>query len=199
MYITKEELEDFVKKYPEDETLVEQYAKAAEEMVEKYLGYSPELKEYTTTRYGDNGRLFELEAFPLNELEKVTVNGNEIDVSMFRIKAKNYLEYNYGKGVYSSDSLYSLTYKAGFEVTTEEQTDTETNETKTVITQNKVPSKIRTVALQIASLMWESEGGNIAVSSTSFADNGSRVFNNFKADRFLDEIKEYRLGLEGGF
>lgn len=199
MYITKEELEDFVKKYPEDETLVAQYAKAAEEMIEKYLGYSPELKEYTTTRYGDNGRLFELEAFPLNELEKVAVNGNEIDASMFRIKAKNYLEYNYGKGVFSSDSLYSLTYKAGFEVITEEQTDTETSGTKTVITENKVPSKIRTVALQLASLAWESEGGNIAVSSTSFADNGSRVFNNFKADRFLDEIKEYRLGLEGGF
>lgn len=177
-YVTKEELENFVKKYPDDETLVEQYALAAEEMIEKYLGYSPELKEYSTTRYGDNGRLFELEAYPLVTLEKVLVNNNEIDVSMFRIKGKNYVEYNYGKGVYSADSLYSFIYTAGYET---------------------VPQKIKTTALQIASLMWESEGGNIAVSSTSFADNGSRVFNNFTADRFLKEIDEYKIGMNGGF
>lgn len=198
MYITAEELEEYVKKYPEDESLVKQYTQAAEEMIEKYLGYSPELKLYETTRYGDNGKLFELDSFPLRELQCVSVNGNEIDSSLFRMKSKNYIEYNYGKGVFSSDSLYSFKYTAGWEVKTTEE-NTEPEKKRLVFEKNEVPAKIRTVALQIASLMWESEGGNIAVSSTSYADNGSRVFNNFKADRFLDEIKEFRLGLEGGF
>ena len=36
-YITKEELEDYVKKYPEENFLLEQYVNAAEEMIENYL------------------------------------------------------------------------------------------------------------------------------------------------------------------
>lgn len=60
-----------------------------------------------------------------------------------------------------------------------------------------VPDRIVNVALQVASLIWESEGGNIAVSSTSFGDNGGRVFNNFKADRFLSDLDGYRLGRGG--
>ena len=42
--------------------------------------------------------------------------------------------------------------------------------------------------------MWESEGGNLAVSSTTYSDNGSRVFNNFRADRFLEELETYKKG-----
>lgn len=172
-YITKEELEDYVKKYPEENSLLEQYVNAAEEMIENYLGYSPEKKEYKTVCYGDDGKLFCLESFPLIELKEVKINDNIVDSLLFRIKKRNYLEFNYGKGVFCSDSLYSLTYTAGFE---------------------KVPSKIKTVALQLASLMWESEGGNLAVSSTTYSDNGSRVFNNFKADRFLEELEAYKKG-----
>ncbi len=176
-YITKDLLEQFVNRYPEDETLVERYAKAAEEEIENYLGYSPEKKEYTTLRYGDNGTLFELEAKPLIELETIRENGKELPVSQFRIKSANYIEYSYGKNIFKSNALYTFIYIAGYE---------------------EVPQKIITVGLQIASLMWESEGGNIAVSSTSFSDNGSRVFNNFKAERFLSELDPYRLILKRG-
>lgn len=172
-YITKKELEDYVKKYPEDETLLEQYINAAEEMVENYLGYSPEQKDYKTVCYGDDGRLFCLEAFPLIELKEIKANERTLDKEQFRIKSRNYLEFNYGRGIFSSEKLYSVSYSAGFE---------------------KVPDKIKTVALQLASLMWESEGGNLAVSSTTYSDNGSRVFNNFRADRFLEELETYKKG-----
>lgn len=175
-YITKDLLEQFMQKYPEDETLAQNYAAAAEEEIENYLGYSPEKKEYITARYGDGGKLFELDAKPLIELKSVTENSNEISSSLFRIKSANYLEYSYGKNSFSKDSFFVFTYTAGFE---------------------EVPQKIVTVGLQLASLMWESEGGNIAVSSTSFADNGSRIFNNFKAERFLTELDPYRLNQRG--
>lgn len=42
MYITAEDVEDFIGKYPEDSKLPEQYAKAAQEMVAEFLGYNPE-------------------------------------------------------------------------------------------------------------------------------------------------------------
>ena len=178
MYITAQELEDFIGKYPEDSKQPQQYAKAAEEMIAEYLGYNPELKEYTTFRYGDNGELFELEAFPLVELLKVKANGMDLDTQDFRIRSKNYLERNFGKGSFYKDHLYEVVYMAGYET---------------------VPAKIKTVALQLASLMWESAGGNLAVSSTAFADTGSRQFNNFTADRFLKELEPYKKAAGGNF
>lgn len=177
-YITKEELESYVNKYPEDETLVEQYAKAAEEMIEKYLGCSPELKSYVSERYGDNGALFALDAFPLVSMGKVTADGEEIDTGRFRIRSRNYLECDYGRSLFSSEKLYKIEYTAGFE---------------------EVPGKIKDVALKLASLMWESEGGNLAVSSTSYGDSGGRVFNNFTPDRFLRELDPYMLAQGGNF
>ena len=56
----------------------------------------------------------------------------------------------------------------------------------------QVPEVIRQVALQIAALFWESAGGNLAVSSTSYESSGTRVFNNFQADRFLKQIQMYK-------
>lgn len=177
-YITKDELESYVNKYPEDETLVEQYASAAQEMIENYLGYSPELKSYVSERYGDNGALFALAAYPLVSLDKVTADGEELDTSRFRIRSRNYLEYDYGRGLYSSEKLYRIEYTAGFE---------------------EVPKNIKDVALQLASLMWESEGGNLAVASTSYGDNGGRVYNNFSPDRFKKELDPYMLAQGGNF
>lgn len=178
MYITAEELENFIGKFPEDETLSKQYAQAAEEMIAEYLGYNPEQKEYTTISYGDDGSLFELEAFPLVELKRIKANDMDLDVKNFRIRSKNYLESNFGRGVFYSDHLYEVVYTAGYET---------------------VPAKIKTVALQLASLMWESAGGNLAVSSTAFADTGSRQFNNFTADRFLKELETYKKADGGNF
>ena len=177
-YITKEELEDYVGKFPENEELVQHYCDAATEAIQNYLGYDPESSKYTAERYGDDGKLFELAAFPLIELISVEVNGNAVDTGIFRVRDKNYLEYNLGEGVFYSDSVYKVTYRAGHET---------------------VPQKIKDTALRLATLMWESAGGNLAVSSTSFADNGGRTFNNFKADRFLEEISCYKLPLNGGF
>lgn len=104
----------------------------------------------------------------------------DFDVSKFRIRSKNYLESNFGKGVFYEDCLYEIVYTAGY-------------------LPEEIPAKIRTVALQLASLMWESAGGNLAVSSTSFADTGSRQFNNFTADRFLKEIEPFKKGKGGNF
>lgn len=177
-YITKEELESYVNRYPEDETLAGQYASAAEEMIEKYLGYTPELRSYEAERYGDNGELFALDAFPLVSLDKVLADGKELDTARFRIRSRNYLEQDYGRGIFKADTLYRIEYTAGYK---------------------EVPGKIKEVALKLASLMWEASGGNLAVSSTSYGDNGGRVFNNFTPDRFLKDLDPYMLAQGGNF
>lgn len=243
-------------KYPEDDSLVAQYAQAAEDMIESHLGYSPVKKEYLTRRYGDDGFLFELAALPLIELTYADVNGNELDAGLFRVKSRNYLELDFGRGRFCKDSLYTFKYTAGYEVKTfralseesenadpleenqeggeEAESGTETlpdplkatsaaapaavledgltedsadaggeeEEEKPdpdSIAVNKVPAKIRTAALQIASLLWESAGGNLAVSSTSYADSGSRTFSNYSAERILKDLEPYRLASGGNF
>lgn len=170
-YITQAELESFIGKFIDNEDFKpQQYCDSAMEMIQNYLEYDPELHEYTTVIRGDGGQIGVLEAFPIVEITGLEVNGVAADHNNLEGLRKNYI-------VFSDDSKfqvgnkYRVTYIAGFE---------------------EIPAIIKTTALQIATLFWESAGGNLAVSSTSFADTGSRVFNNFKADRFLEQIKEYK-------
>lgn len=163
-YITKEQVEEFCGKYAEDgATMPDIYTEASMEAVANYLGYEPEAADYTETVTGDGTGTLAVKA-PV--LGLTTING-ETPGDAYTVK-------NYVKsmaGVFKMGKRYTVAYRGGFET---------------------VPSKIVICALQIASLFWESAGGNLAVSSTSFADTGSRVFNNFKIDRFLESINEYR-------
>ena len=74
--------------------------------------------------------------------------------------------------MFEEGKKYCVTYRAGYE---------------------EIPALIETTALQIASLLWESAGGNLAVTSTSFGDMGGRTFQSFKPDRFLEQIKDYKM------
>lgn len=137
---------------------------------------------------------------------------------------RSYIEYADGISMFSSGEVYEITYKAGwFPLVTEHYVyssdgehffededmtieavipegvipvpENETDRYKWTTSVPTVPALIRTVALQIGSLLWESAGGNLAVSSTSFSDTGTRVFNNYQADRYLDAISEYKRPL----
>ena len=167
MYITREMLENFENKYAdENDSLPLQCCKAAEETVEKYLGYCPEEKEYTFKVYGNNSEILTLPVWIMNVISVDGETGLEWDIE------KNHLFYEGRKKKWHSALSYEVKCKGGF---------------------TEVPLKIVTVALQLASLYWESAGGNLAVSSTSYADTGTRVFNNFSEDRFLKDIDAWRI------
>ncbi len=172
-FITTDDLENFQNKYVDDEQkeLLQTYCNAGMEKVKNFLGYNPEKSDCTIEKYGTGGTLFSLDAKPIVSIESAKVDDTEVDVSLFRVKSDNYIIYKSGNK-FDSEKLYSIKYIAGFE---------------------EVPGAIKLCALQLASLYWESAGGNLAVSSTSFADTGSRVFNNFTAERFLKEIENYRI------
>lgn len=172
-FITADDLINFAKKVPDDDDNSPQtFADSAMEIVEKYLGYNPEEQTYTTSKRGDGGKLFDLSAKPINEIKSAFIDGIETDVSLFSWEKNSHRISFLDDSNFQKTSIYEFTYSAGFE---------------------SVPNIIKTVALQIADLLWESSGGNLAVSSTSFADTGSRVFNNFTPDRFLKQLDEYTI------
>ena len=170
-YITADMLKTFSDKFPNDDTLLAGYCEAAEQIVARYLGYSPELREYDTTELGIGAKCLALEAMPIVEVFSVAADGAEIEVEKIRVvKNRNYIAFT-NNARFFDGVTYRVTYAAGYET---------------------VPAQIVTAALQIASLLWESAGGNLAVTSTSFADIGSRTFQSFKPDRFLDQIASYK-------
>ena len=170
-FITKQMLCDFANKVVDNEdTQPDFYCKAAMEAVRDYLGYDPESQTYTQTVKGDGGSLAALQAMPITEITSLSVDGIEADPDELEVETENYICFK-DNSIFQKGSRYTVTFTAGWAT---------------------VPDIIKMAALQIASLMWESAGGNLAVSSTSFADTGSRVFNNFTSDRFLKQIAQYK-------
>lgn len=218
MYTSQIDLEDFMSKYPEDgDTKPQGYCEAAEEYIRNYLRYDPEQKDYITTVKGDDGNLAVLEAFPITQIVAFSVDGIEHDITEIEVTDRNYIEFVDGS-TFKKGCRYTISYKAGYPTIETEKIvysdDGKTfysthalskevkifgylpeatgEENEYILKKSTVPQIIKTTALQIASLFWESAGGNLAVSSTSFADTGSRVFNNFKADRFTEQIEKYK-------
>ena len=173
-YITVESLEEFTHKYPEEGAVMPQvYVDAARETVEQYLHYDPDKKDYVFSLWGDGTETLVLPA-PVLSLQSVTVGGEPQDIGEWEF-TKNYLRHRLRNGlfeIFSSMQKIEVAFTGGWD---------------------PVPRKIVTAAHQIADLYWESAGGNLAVSSTSFADQGTRVFNNFSESRFLDQINEWRI------
>lgn len=170
-FITSQMLQSFMDKHVEDgDTKPADYCNSAMEIVRDYLGYNPELQSYTQVVKGDNGALAALCAMPITSITALSVDGAEHEPSEIEVENGNYICF-VDNSVFQKGVRYTITFTAGYET---------------------VPDVIKTTALQIASLLWESAGGNLAVSSTSFAETGSRVFNNYTADRFLKQIAKYK-------
>ena len=173
-YITVKMLEEFTGKYPEEDASMPQvYVDAAIDTVAKYLRYDPQASEIEFRTWGDGTETIVLPA-PCRELVAVCVAGVEQDITEWE-PSRNYLRHRLQSGeleIFDSHQKIEVSFSGGYA---------------------PVPQKIVTAALQLASLYWESAGGNLAVSSTSYADQGTRVFNNFTETRFLDQINEWRI------
>ena len=173
-YITTEMLAEFSGKfYEEGSSMPQLYVDAAMETVARYLRYNPEASVQTAVIHGDGTTGLSLPS-PIIEISSVSLNETPQDLEGWEYK-KNYVSYRLPSGdlrTFNTSDTVEIRYKGGFDT---------------------VPLKIVTTALQLASLYQESSGGNLAVSSTSFADQGTRVFNNFHEDRFLDQINEWRI------
>ena len=171
-FITPEELEKFTDKITteEDAAEVKRFCDAAMEAVRDYLGYDPTAQDYSQLIKGNDSHLAIMKAMPINTIDAFFIDGAEASADALEVQSDNYICF-IDNSIFLTGHRYVIEFNAGF---------------------TNVPDIIKTTALQIASLLWESAGGNLAVNSTSFADTGSRVFNNFKIDRFLTQIAKYK-------
>lgn len=173
-YVTVEMLCEYTGKYPDDDAALPQvYLDSAVETVSRYLRYNPEAASYTVSVWGDGTDQLVLPA-PVESIESVIIGGESVALEQCTFK-KNYLARRLSNGlrqIFSTDQKIDITFTGGF---------------------TAVPNKIVTTTLQVAALYWESAGGNLAVSSTSYVDLGSRTYNNFQESRFLDQLNEWRI------
>ena len=152
--------------------LAESYLTAAQEKVEKYLGYTLEAADYETTTKGHGRDYVRLAAAPINSVESVTVGG--VALESFRFDSKGYL-YTSDGSVFVAESAVSVSYNAGY-------------------TAETLPNLIMTTILQIAALRQIESGQNIGVSSKTFGDAGTRVFlSTRKYTDFLINISSYKF------
>lgn len=151
----------------DNDDLLALYLNAAQEVIESYIGYKLELQEYQDSIIpASAGHTLSLRAAHILELVINDKPAEIIRQNVNIIETKTYTN----KG-----AVLNVTYKAGF-------------------TANTIPSIIKLTMLRIASLMASEEGGDIAVTSKSFGNDGSRTFistRNYAP--FLKEVDAYRI------
>lgn len=145
---------------------------AAEEKVIDYLGFSPLQAERSDiiSAIGQN-RLY-LKAHPVSAVSSLSVNGSVISATDFTLH-DTYLRLNNGVFPNGIDNVV-VTYTAGW-------------------SSDAMPSVIKMVILQIATLMLEESGGNIGITGKSFDDNSRNFINYTNFDKWLKKLDGLRI------
>jgi hypothetical protein len=181
-YVSVEELRQYTEAHEEDSTL-QRYVSSAENIVNTYLGYSPAL--YTYTHYFDGAGTGELQlkARPIAAVTSVEIDGEAEPLSGFYTAGES--EFLYSKGIFPAGRRnVKVEYDAGYGIT---PGDDQANSVY-------VPEVIRLTVLRIAALLQTESGGNIGVTSKSFADSGTRTFvNTVNFDKYLVQLSSYKL------
>jgi hypothetical protein len=172
MFITKEQLQQYTGKITEDTDIMQDvYCSAACDIVEDYLGYAPESKEYTEVLDGTGSNQLALSAKPVTDVKSVLINGKAMDATTFTAQDR-YLYRNDGYSFPVGRRNIVVKHTAG-------------NKT--------VPGIIIMTALRIAGLLQTEGSGNIGITSKTFGDEGSRTFYKTKFDDYLVPLERYRI------
>lgn len=156
------------------DTLAESYLQAAQEIVSNYLGYDIEKSDREASFDGSGYFEQSVNARPINEIYSITEDGRETDLSDI-YTAANYLikksKNDFSEGL---DNIH-VSFNAGW-------------------TSENLPEIIRGTILQIASMRQIESSQNIGVSSKTFGESGTRVFQNTKNyDPYLINVSKYKV------
>ena len=167
MIVTKEELEGFTGvQFENGNNIAELFIGAAQNIVENYLGYEVESKEYTKHFSLHSSNIIKCEVKNITAVKEITVDG--ILVENYYIDDDKIIL----KQPVISDNII-VTFTAGF------STD--------------LPQIIKLTVLRIAALLQTESNNNIGISGKSFMD-GSRTFMNFtNYDKYLISCSKYKL------
>ena len=167
MVITKEELEGYTGvQFESGNNIAELFIGAAQNIVESYLGYEVETKEYNKHFSLHSSNTIKCGVMNITAVTTITVDGSPVE---------NYYIDNdkiiLSQPVISDDII--VTFTAGF------GTD--------------LPDIIKLTVLRIAALLQVESNNNIGISAKSFID-GSRTFTNFvNYDKYLIQCSKYKL------
>ena len=167
MIVTKEELQGFTGvEFESGNNVADLFIGAAQNIVENYLGYEVEIKEYTKHFTLHSSNVIKCGVKNITVVSEITVDGTPVD-NYYIDDDKIVL-----KQPVISDNII-VTFTAGF------STD--------------LPQIIRLTVLRIAALLQTESNNNIGISGKSFMD-GSRTFMNFtNYDKYLISCSKYKL------
>ena len=167
MVVTKEELEAFTGvQFETGNNIAELFIGAAQNIVENYLGYEIESKEYAKHFELHSSNIIKCEVKNITAVKEITVDGALVE-NYYIDDDKIILN----QPVISDNII--VTFTAGFGV--------------------DLPQIIKLTVLRIAALLQTESNNNIGISGKSFMD-GSRTFTNFtNFDRYLIACSKYKL------
>ena len=169
MVITKEELQGYTGvEFESGNNIAELFIGAAQNIVESYLGYEIESKEYTKHFELHSSNIIKAGVKNITNVAEITVDGTLVPVENYYIDDDKIIL----KQPVISDNII-VTFTAGF------ATD--------------LPQIIKLTVLRIAALLQTESNNNIGISGKSVMD-GSRTFINFtNYDKYLIACSKYKL------
>ena len=167
MIVTKEELQGYTGvEFESGNNIAELFIGAAQNIVESYLGYEVESKEYTKHFELHSSNIIKCGVKNITVVKEITIDGTPVDgyyIDNDRIILKQPV---------ISDNII-ITFTAGFG--------------------EDLPQIIKLTVLRIAALLQTESNNNIGISGKSFMD-GSRTFINFtNYDKYLIACSKYKL------
>ena len=167
MIITKEELQGFTGvEFESGNNIAELFIGSAQNIVENYLGYEIESKEYTKHFALHSSNVIKCGVKNITAVKEITIDGTLVE-DYYIDDDKVILK----QPVISDNIIVKFT--AGFSV--------------------DLPQIIKLTVLRIAALLQTESNNNIGISGKSFID-GSRTFTNFtNFDRYLIACSKYKL------
>ena len=167
MIVAKEELQGFTGvEFESGNNVADLFIGAAQNIVENYLGYEVESKEYTKHFTLHSSNVIKCGVKNITVVSEITIDGTPVD-NYYIDDDKIVL-----KQPVISDNII-VTFTAGF------STD--------------LPQIIKLTVLRIAALLQTESNNNIGISGKSFMD-GSRTFMNFtNYDKYLISCSKYKL------
>ena len=167
MVLTKEELQDYTGvEFEDGNNIADLFIGSAQNIVENYLGYSIESKEYTKHFALHDSNVIKVGVKNITNVAEITIDGTPVE-DYYIDDDKIIL-----KQLVISDNII-IRFTAGF------STD--------------LPAIIKLTVLRIAALLQTESNNNIGISGKSFMD-GSRTFISYtNYDKYLIQTSKYKL------
>ena len=167
MVVTKEELQGFTGvEFESGNNIAELFIGASQNIVESYLGYEIESKEYTKHFALHSSNVIKVGVKNITVVSEITIDGTPVE-NYYIDDDKIIL-----KQPVISDNII-IRFTAGFS--------------------EDLPAIIKLTVLRIAALLQTESNNNIGISGKSFID-GSRTFTNFtNFSKYLDVCSKYKL------